>query len=728
MKKYDLSGRPSWLMSFLFVALNFNLASAEIRLPGFYGNHMVLQREKPLRLRGWAEPGERVSVRLGKIESNAVASDKGTWVVTLPPQKANSDGQDLTFAGNNTIVIQDVLVGEVWLCSGQSNMEWTVAASERASEEIATGNHPLIRHMKVAHRPSITPLDDVKSEWQICTPNVVGDFTACGYFMALRLQKELNVPIGLINSSWGGTRVEPWTPTLGFAGVPALAGIHQSILQKTPGTNSYRKTLQQYLTAVNQWAAQAELALANDTSVGVSPEFPDRMKPFQSHQDPTMLYNGMLHALVGYTIRGAIWYQGESNHNEGMLYYEKKRALIEGWRELWGQGAFPFYYVQIAPFQYGNEDPSILAEFWEAQEAVEKIPGTGMVVINDIATLNDIHPPNKQDVGERLALLALRHDYGKSDVIADRPVLETMRVLDGKLRLTFGDTGGGLKTRDGLAPSHFEVIGAGSRGYRPAKAQIDGDTIILSSNDLPEPVACRYAWNKLAEPNLIGATGLPVGAFRAGEEPSFLRTISIEDEYKLVYDLDLAGLGKEISYQYDGSSSIRSFDRIGYLIELRSEQFGDQKLFVSMDAFSKDAKQIGIPSFSTGASFRQTVSNLEVFSTHRGLSLGDNAGNGFIEFWPNNYATQNGAGVPGASDTRYDFGDEPAEPVNGYGCMQIHLPKFKTTLFSINHWSEGGAADLGIGNAAGDHEDWTFTANAKNYTSKRLRVYVREVE
>jgi len=701
---------------------------ADVKLPGFYGDHMVLQRQLPIRLRGWADPGETVSVQLGTAKAECEVGLDGHWSVTLPSQEANRTGQDLIFRGKNTVTIKDVLIGEVWLCSGQSNMEWTVAASQRSQEEIASANHPMIRHMKVAHRPSTSPLDDVPSQWQVCTPEVAGNFTACGYFMALHLQRELNVPIGLINSSWGGTRVEPWTPPLGFSRVDALSDIYQTVVQKTPSSKLYQDQLGEHLEATRRWIELAEVAVENQESVEASPVFPDAIKPFQSHQDPTMLYNGMIHALVGYTIRGAIWYQGESNHSEGMMYFEKKKALIEGWRELWGQGAFPFYYVQIAPFQYGNEDPTILAEFWEAQEAVEQIPNTAMVVINDIATLQDIHPPNKQDVGKRLALLALNRDYGRADLQADRPVIDKLEVTEGSLVLSFNQTGGALKTRDGKSPSHFEVIGAGSRGYQPADAEIVGDRVVLRSEVVSKPVAFRYAWNKLAEPNLTGATGLPVGAFRGGEEPDFLNLISIDEEYSLVYDLDLSRLGGEIPYKYNGSAGIDSFDRIGYLIELRTEGGDEQKIFVSMDAFTQDASKIAIPTVASKASFRQGVKNLDVFTTVGGLPVGTSIGDGTVEFWPNNYATDNGANVPGASNADYDFGDQPSPPLNGYGCMQIHLPSAKKTLFAINHWGAGPDADLGIGNAPGANTDWTFSGNAKSYSSKRLRVYVRETK
>lgn len=495
--------------------------AAEVRLPAVFSEHMVLQQKQPLRIWGWADVNETVTVTLADNTQKAKADEAGRWQVELPPLAANKVATTLTVKGNNTIEVSDILIGEVWLCSGQSNMEWSVAASTDAQNEIAAANHPMIRHIKVPRVQSILPRDDFQSQWQICSPETAGGFTACGYFMARKLQQELDVPVGLVNASWGGTRIEPWTPPVGFERVEALQDIHRSVLGRTPGTPQYRERLEAHIRALEAWTAKAKAAIATTDVLDPNPAYPQELVPFASNQDPTMLYNAMIHPLVGFPIRGAIWYQGESNHAEGMLYVEKKKALINGWRELWGQGDFPFYYVQIAPFQYGNEDPTILAEFWEAQQAAQSIPQTGMVVINDIATLNDIHPPNKQDVGLRLALLALKNDYGQDDLVAHSPQFDSLEVTSDRLKVRFKNTGGGLKTRDGEPPSHFEVIGGGSNGFQPATAEIDGDSVILSSEAVPNPVAFRFAWHMLAEPNLTGSTGLPVGACRAGEVPVF---------------------------------------------------------------------------------------------------------------------------------------------------------------------------------------------------------------
>lgn len=701
-------------------------ARADVRLPAVFSEHMVLQQQQKLRIWGWAEQGEAVTVNLGNSTQTVTTPESGRWQVELPPMTGSNTPMTLSVKGKNSLEIKDVLIGEVWLCSGQSNMEWTVGSCVNAQAEIASAKYPLIRHIKVPLVPSTVPLDDFKGNWQVCSPETAGSFTACGYFMARQLQKELGVPIGLINSSWGGTRVEPWTPPVGFERVETLKDIFQSVIGRTPGTPQYRARLAAHIQAVEEWTVKAKSLADSKKRLDPSPAFPPELVPFASNQDPTMLYNGMIHSLVGYPMRGAIWYQGESNHGEGMLYVEKKKALINGWRELWGQGDFPFYYVQIAPYHYGNEDPTILAKFWEAQAAVQSIPKTGMVVTNDIATVNDIHPPNKQDVGYRLALLALKHDYGKSELVASSPEFESLEVLNDRLKVNFKNTGGGLKTRDGKPPSHFEIIGAGSNGFQPATATIDGDSVSLTSAQVKSPVAFRYAWHKLAEPNLTGASGLPVGAVRSGTLPDFLSSLPIASEYTLVYDLDLNKLAHDIKYDVDKSASIKSFDRIGYLLELTTAGGEEKKLFVSMKAFTEDVKKIGIPTLASKAKFQTRVSSMDVYCNGNSVTSGTNIETGNIEFWPDNYTGTNGANIPGASPTDYDFGDDPVVPVDGYGAMQVHNHGAKQTLFAINHWVAGGAgADIGIGNGAKPQTDWTFSGSGSQYSEKRLRVYVR---
>ncbi len=685
------------LITSVLMAILASNSIADVRVPAIFADHMVLQQQQKIRVWGWADVGESVNVSIGNNKQMAKADDAGRWRVELAPMPASKAAVTLSIQGKNRIEVKDVLVGEVWVCSGQSNMEWPVAACTNAQAEIAAANHPLIRHIKVPLVPSTTPLEDFKSEWQVCSPQTAGGFTACGYFMARKLMQELDIPIGLINASWGGTRVEPWVPPTGFQRVAALKGIYESVIGRTPGSEAYRDRLANHIKAVENWTAKAKAALDSKVNLEPSPAYPAELIPFSSNQDPTMLYNGMIHAFVGYAIRGAIWYQGESNHGEGMLYLEKKRGLIEGWRELWGQGEFPFYFVQIAPFKYGNEDPQILPKFWEAQAAVLSIPKTGMVVTNDIATINDIHPPNKQDVGLRLALLALRNDYGKRDLIASGPEFSRVELIGDRLKVHFKNTGGSLKTRDGKPPTHFEIIGVGSNGYQPAEAVIESDAVVLSSSKVGKPQALRFAWHMLAEPNLCGATGLPVGAFRAGEVPDLVTTLNLSKEYQLVYDLDLSKLNQEIRYEVDNSKSIKTFDRIGYLVELTTSGGEERTVFVSMKAFTSDPTKIGIPTIASGARFQQSVADMDVYSNVGEITAGTNIQTGNIEFWPNNYGMANVADVRGASPTIYDFGDEASAPDDGYGCMQVHNFGAGQTLFAINHWKAGAGADLGIG-------------------------------
>ncbi len=721
---------------FLLVAfLATPILHAELRLPSFFSDHMVFQRDAPIPVWGWADPGRTIQVSLGEGPVSTTAGEDGRWKIELPAMAANAAGLTLKVWTEDKnpipfIELKDVLVGEVWLCSGQSNMEWSVAASLNSAEEIAAANFPAIRQMKIDHLTAATPQADVKSVWQVCSPETAGSFTAAGYFMARELHRELGVPIGLLNSSWGGTRIEPWTPLEGIASVPALAAIRDQVEKTLPDNEQYRTTLKSHRDEVAKWLTETDAALEKKTSASATPVFPPALVPLTAHTAPTTLYNAMIHPLVGYGMRGAIWYQGESNHTE-TLYPEKKQALVSGWREKWGIGEFPFYFVQIAPWQYGGEDPSILPRFWEAQAACLSIPKTGMVVTNDIGDVNDIHPKNKQEVGRRLALLALKNDYGKSDLVATGPVFKSLTVEPGKLRLTFDNVAGGLKSRDGKPLSHFEVIGE-SAEFVPATAVIEGtDTVVLSAAGVKEPVAMRFAWHRLAEPNLANGAGLPSSAFRAGEVPVYdFFTLKVSDaaDYELVYDLNLKTLAAEITYTADRSKEVaKGFDRVGYFMETTGGGGGLRWVWTAMDPFTDDPAKLGVPTAKSGIVFQTGVTNLTVLSNVAGVTNGEAlAGN--IEFWPYNYGPMNTAKVPGASEELWDFGDAPLPPVEGYGSMQVHQTAAKETVFAVNQWNGGPGANLGIGNSSVDPrtKDWTFVGNAGSFETARLRVFVRK--
>ena len=708
-----------------------NSGIADVTLPGIFGEHMVLQQGKPLPVWGWADPGEAVTVSLGRPPAaQTTTGADGSWRVTLPAMEAGGP-HTLSVKGKNALEITDILVGEVWVCSGQSNMEWPVSRSLNASEEIANANHPRIRHVKIAKKPAPLPQADLQATWQICSPEVVAGFSAAAYFFGRDLHRELNVPIGLINTFWGGTRIEPWTPVQGFAQVQELQSIHLQILRTIPTEPEYKTILSQYLEKTEAWLTEARSTLANEAALEPVPPYPGEIVPLTKHQQPTTLYNGMVHPLVPIAIRGAIWYQGESNHREGALYTAKMRALIQGWRTVWNQDEFPFLYVQIAPYKYGNENPAILAQFWEAQADALAIPNTGMVVTNDIGNVGNIHPENKQAVGERLARIALAKTYGRNDIVYSGPTFKDMTIEGNAIRITFDHAASGLASRDGKPLDWFEIIGK-ETDFMPATAVIDGNTILLSADGVRQPAAMRFAWHKDAEPNLMNKEGLPARPFRAGTVPKrdFLALkVPEAKKMELVYDLDLGRLGKTITYDVDNRAKLtRPFNRIAYFLELKKGGEARQYVYVSMDAFTDDAAKIGIPTLDSKASFQTPVANMNVVSNVPGIATGNGLKAGNIEFWPNNYGPQNSANVPNASANVWDFGDQQSDLVDGYGSMQVHNHDAKQTIFAINQWKSGGGADLGIGNSEGKTRDWTFTRNASQYEVKRLRVLVNQNE
>ncbi len=709
------------------------IVQAEIRLPHVFGDHMVLQREKPLIIWGWGAPNETVTVRLGAATQTAQANERGEWKVTLPAMPAGGP-YTLTVSGSSTVICNDVMVGEVWLCSGQSNMEFGLGQVENAKAEIAAANQPGIRLLLVKRNWTPLPQDDLEGTWKPCTPDSVvqggwDGFSAVGYFFGRELNEKLGVTVGLIESDWGGTRIESWTPPAGFAAVPALKDEYERIEIGDPRTEIHRQHLQQTLDQFDQWLVSARQAMNSQEPVPPVPDYPDELRAPHDLQQATALYNGMIHPLEPFPLRGAIWYQGEANESEGMRYASRMQALVAGWRSRWGEGDFPFYFVQIAPFNYGD-NPKTLAELWEAQTAAANtIPKAGMAVVNDIGNLTNIHPTDKKDVGHRLALLALARTYGSNEVVDSGPTFKSMTVEGHAIHVAFDHVGGGLVSRDGKPLDWFEIIDADEGGFVRADARIDGDSVVLTAPGVEHPVAMRFAWSGLASPNLMNQAGLPAGAFRAGTIPQrdWLGShVPEAKDYEVVYDLDLKKLGSSITYNLDHHKDIHApFDRIAYVVELQDYDGNSRDVYVSMDAFTDDLSKIGVPVYGSGEFFQQNVTNLDVYSDVKGVVTGTGLAGGNIEFWPNNYAPGNSADVPNASGDVFDFGDQPTDPPNGYGSMQVHNHDARQTLFAINHWSEGARADVGIGNQPQGNPDWTFSANAGGYHAMRLRVLVR---
>lgn len=707
-----------------------------VRLPKVFASHMVLQRDIPVPVWGWAPPDEMVTVSLASAHVRATANAAGEWQATLPAMKAGGP-HVLTVEGSGTVRLEDVLVGEVWLCSGQSNMEMGIGMCRDAAQEIAGAKFPRIRLFMVPNRFAPLPQGDLEGQsmdgaWKACAPETVaqggwGGFSAAAYYFGREIHQALDVPVGLIDATWGGTVIQTWTPPEGFAAVPALRGDYERVLLADPRTELHRERLSRTIEETERWVAEARRSMEGRAPAPAMPTFPPELLPPHDVQNATALYNGMIHPIRPFAIRGAIWYQGESNLGEGALYTERMKALIRGWRQVWGQGDFPFYYVQIAPFNYGG-NPQVGALFWEAQAAAQEMANTGMVVTNDIGNPADIHPTNKQEVGRRLALWALAKTYGKK-VLCSGPTVLSTKVEGSRLRVTFENAGTGLASRDGKPLTWFEIIDADEGGFVKAAARIDGASVLLSAPEVKRPVAVRFAWHILADPNLVNSEGLPAGAFRAGTMPDRdLLGMHVPEarEYTLVYDLDLGRLGGTPVYTTDARGKItRPFDRIAYFVELQDASGDARFVYVSMDAFTSDLGKIGVPAASSGARFQQKVAKMNVLSNVKGVATGTGLKGGNIEFWPNNYGPRNAAGIPGASPATWDFGDEPAEPLDGYGCMQVHNHDAGQTVFALNNWKAGGSADLGIGNQPAGNPDWTFAANASSYAAKRLRVLVR---
>jgi sialate O-acetylesterase len=488
-------------------------ALADVEMPGVFGDDMVLQRDRPIALWGRADPGEPVTVRLGDHEVRTQADPAGSWRLDLPAHPAGGP-HTVTVTGNNSIEFDNVLIGEVWICSGQSNMEWPLERTEDAEAAIEAANDPLLRGIQVQNRLAGLPHFDIDGEWQHANPETAPGVSAVAYYFGRELRRELEVPVGLIDASWGGSRIEPWTPPEGFAAVPAVQAIREEIDRAQA---DFRETLGPALDALEAWVRESRNALAEGGSLQPPPRFGH---PLGQWEAPTGLYNGMVHPLVPYTMRGVIWYQGESNLEDGSAYLDKMKALVGGWRQVWGQGDFPFYFVQLAPFDYTMYWPvekTALPLIWEAQADALAITNTGMAVTTDIGDLKDIHPGNKRDVGKRLALWALARTYVRDDLVYSGPLYRSMEVEGRRIRLHFDHTGGGLVSRDGEPLRRFEIAGD-DREFVAADATIDGDTVVVWSDAVSQPSAVRFGWHQEAQPNLSNREGLPASPFRTHRE------------------------------------------------------------------------------------------------------------------------------------------------------------------------------------------------------------------
>ncbi|MCW1914606.1 hypothetical protein OJ996_13545 [Luteolibacter sp. GHJ8] len=637
------------LRSTLVAAATISLSSAaDPFLSPLFTDHMVLQRDQQDSVWGWTQPGAKITVTLAGKSADAVAGADGKWKVTLPALPAGGP-HTMTVSGPQSVTLNDILIGDVWICSGQSNMEWNVANSGNAAEEIAAGTHPQVRSINLDHVTSATPQKTFSgSAWMQCTPQTVGSFTAVGYYFGRKLNQDLGVPIGLIHTSWGGTIAEAWAskesllPLQDFnAAMEALEAQSRPSTGETPqqawlkrhdaGTIGNWANLSEVDASWSkapqplQWSGSAFADLANldgvawfrrtvevpaadagkeaelnlgaidddDTAwvngreVGNTAGFakqrsykipagvlkagsnaisvriidhsgnagfnsgPESMNlsvpgsaalplagewhykvsadltktgayprlPNDNPNVPTVLYNAMIAPLLPYGVKGAIWYQGESNASRAMQYRRVLPAMIGDWRKAFGQGDFPFYIVQLANFTQTQPQPGEAewAELREAQTLTSKnVKNAGLAVTIDIGEAGDIHPRNKQDVGKRLALQALAKTYGQK-IVAAGPEFKSSKVEGSSIKLSFDSTGTGLVAKGGPLKG-FAIAGADKK-FVWADAKIDGINVVVSSAQVPAPVAVRYAWAANPEANLFNQEGLPAGPFRTDEWP-----------------------------------------------------------------------------------------------------------------------------------------------------------------------------------------------------------------
>lgn len=562
-------------------------------------------------------------------------------------------------------------------------LPWDATRRIKDSEkEIAAANHPLLRHFKPPRKTSVRPMDDVNAKWELTTPKSVVNKSAVAYVFGETLMKELKVPVGLIDCSWGGTRIEPWTP----AGHPDDLWLLQNI---------------------HKW---------------------DRAQDV-----PTVLWNGMVAGLVPYAIKGAIWYQGCSNRADGDVYIDKTEALVRGWRREWGQGDFPYFLVQLAPFKYDNPKGEILPVIQRAQTRIpDRVPNSGYTVINDVGNVNDIHPTDKRTVGTRMADQALDRVYGRKVREWRTPVATGWDVEGRTARIHFKDAQG-LRTRDGMAPTEFEVRTV-TGAWQPATARIDGTDVVLTPATADAEtviIGVRFAPYNGSTPNLVNGVGLPAGPFKLGRPCPMgaAEALAKAGGYTCVQKYDIPVCCDLRQAKAKVLKSVPDVKRVGYLLELQAKDGDTTFVFAEMDAFASTSDGLVLTEATDARQVRQAVANLTVRSNSSRVKACTASANGFLEFYSSNYSPKRLPTPTGGDEKKYDFNDTPQPgAVNGlgYGCLQLHDLASKATVFAFNHMNNAKVpCDLGIGSGTGEHPDWTFARNGGDFAARRLSVWVK---
>ncbi len=545
-----------WIPCCLIAIISFGNAGfleADVKMPSVFGDHMVLQQDVALPVWGTADAGEKITVEVGTKKGSATAGADGKWMVKLDPLAAGTDPVTMTVAGKNTLKFTDVLVGEVWFCSGQSNMAFNLGSTDQATADLAKANDPRMRFFHVSGSPELQPSSSFAcGRWELCTPGSAAGISGVAYFFGRELRGALNRPVGLMISAWGGTAIESWTPLAAIEGDPffksdidrhaQMEADYPKLLAEFPakqkewhdaqvewnknGGDAYNAALK----AWNESAAQAKAAGQPEPAGKPTPPAIPAPKPPPAPNGGVgsfgSLYNGVVAPVVPYAIKGVIWYQGEGNAGNPGKYAKMFPALIKGWRTAWNEGDFSFLFVQLPKFAPGAHWP----EMREVQSQALTLPATAMASIIDIGDPNNIHPTHKSDVGKRLALAALHAAYGQ-DLVWSGPVYDSMKVEGNSIRLNFKQTGGGLIigtapwTAPNVAPlsnatlAGFAIAGSDKKWFA-ADAKIDGETVLVSSDKVPQPVAVRYAWQNSPDCNLYNKEGLTAAPFRTDDWPA----------------------------------------------------------------------------------------------------------------------------------------------------------------------------------------------------------------
>lgn len=489
---------------------------ANVILPDVISEAMVIQRDRPVPIWGQADPGETVTVSFAGRSKQAIAGSDGKWLVKLDPIHANVNPATMTVSGRNTIALKNIVVGEVWLVAGQSNMQRLLSETANGDTAIAAANYPLIRLFNVSRQVAFKHQPGPLAIWQACSPQSVKQFSAAGYYFGVELQKELTVPIGLINSSYGGSQAEAWTPVEYLL---ASADLKPTVERTKIWDEERPRVKTQYEEQLNKWRAERDKAMAAGARPQPSPAVPDALREYRI---ASSIYDGMIAPLIPFSLRGAFWYQGESNEGRAQQYEILLATMIRAWRERWGAGDFPLGIIQLPNYRDPKDEPA--DEPWshvrEAQRrTVLATAHTGLVVTIDIGEAHDIHPKNKLDVGKRMARWALVDVYGRR-FTKSGPMFSTAKIAGSKIVLTFNDVGQGLRIRDGDKLDEFAIAGADHK-WRWAQAKITGkNRVEIWSDTVLQPLAVRYAFNNNPKhPNLTNETGLPAGPFRTDNWP-----------------------------------------------------------------------------------------------------------------------------------------------------------------------------------------------------------------